>query len=60
MRMVFFVEDSKHDKSAGLDIGKESKLNSVSEDNIINDIQHQFWEFAQSLELNCTLENVEV
>ena len=59
MRLVFFVEDKEHDESAGLDIKKEAKLNHVSEDDIINDIQNQFWEFAQSWELSCQLADIE-
>ena len=59
MKLIFEVKDAKHDKSAGLDIKKEAKLNQVTEDTIITDIQHQFWEFAQSWELNCHLANVE-
>ena len=58
MRMIFVVEDAEHDKSAGLDIKKEAKKNQVSEDTIINDIQDQFWRFAQSWELSCYLDDV--
>tara|TARA_R100001594_G_scaffold119287_1_gene154690 strand:+ start:555 stop:749 length:195 start_codon:yes stop_codon:yes gene_type:complete len=59
MRLVFIVDDAEHDDSAGLNIKEEAKLNHVSEDVIINDIQDQFWEFAQSWELNCKLLNIE-
>ena len=59
MRLIFFVEDAQHDKSSGLDIKKEAKINGVSEDTIINQIQEQFGEFAQSWELNSHLENIE-
>jgi len=58
MRLIFIVEDAEHDKSAGLNIKKEAKLNQMSEDTIINDIQDQFWRFAQSWELSCYLDDV--
>ena len=58
MRMIFVVEDAEHDESAGLNIKKEAKRNKVSEDTIINDIQDQFWRFAQSWELSCYLDDV--
>jgi len=58
MKLVFIVEDEEHDDSAGLNIKKEAKKNQVSEDDIINDIQHQFWEFAQSWNLSCYLDDI--
>ena len=58
MRMIFVVEDAEHDKSAGLDIKEEAKKNQISEDTIINDIQDGFWQFAQSWELSCYLDDV--
>ena len=60
MRMIFVVEDAEHDKSAGLDIKEEAKKNQISEDTIINDIQDQFWRFAQSWELSCYLDDVQI
>ena len=57
MKLVFVVKDAKHDKSAGLDISKEAKSNKVSEDNIINDIVHEFWELAQAWGLTCYLDD---
>ena len=59
MRLIFIVDDAEHDESAGLNIKEEAKLNHVSEDTIINDIQAQFWEFAQSWELSCHLADIE-
>ena len=58
MRLIFVVEDAEHDESAGLDIKKEAKKNQISEDTIINDIQDGFWQFAQSWELSCYLDDV--
>ncbi len=59
MRLIFIVDDAEHDESAGLNIKEEAKLNHVSEDVVINDIQEQFWDFAQSWELNCKLRDIE-
>ena len=58
MRLIFIVDDAEHDESAGLDIKEEAKKNQISEDTIINDIQDQFWRFAQSWELGCYLDDV--
>ena len=58
MRLLFVVEDAEHDESAGLNIREEAKLNQVSEDEIINNIQDQFWSFAQSWELSCYLDDI--
>ena len=55
MKLTFIVEDNAHDKSAGLNIKEEARKNKVSTDKIINQIQNEFWEFAQSWELNCHL-----
>ena len=60
MRLIFIVEDAEHDKSAGLNIKKEAKKNQVSEDVVINNIQDQFWEFAQSWELGCYHDDVQI
>ena len=60
MRLIFIVEHAEHDKSAGLNIKKEAKKNQVSEDVVINNIQDQFWEFAQSWELGCYLDDVQI
>ena len=59
MRLVFFVEDSEHCETAGLNIKKEAKLNHISEDEIINNIVDEFWQFADSWELNCHLADIE-
>ena len=59
MKLIFVVEDEGHDKSAGLNIIKEARLNGISEDEIINQIQDEFWQFAQSWELNCYLDDVQ-
>ena len=59
MRFVFFVEDSEHCETAGLNIKKEAKLNHISEDEIINNIVDEFWQFADSWELNCHLADIE-
>jgi len=59
MRFVFFVEDSEHSETAGLNIKEEAKRNHISEDDVINDIVDQFWEFANSWELNCHLADIE-
>ena len=60
MRLIFILEYAEHDKSAGLNIKKEAKKNQVSEDVVINNIQDQFWEFAQSWELGCYLDDVQI
>ena len=59
MRLVFFVEDSEHQKTAGLNIKEEAKSNHISEDEIINNIVDEFWQFADSWELNCHLADIE-
>ena len=59
MRFVFIVEDKEHNESAGLSIKEEAKENQVSTDTIINQIQDEFWEFAQSWELSCYLDYAE-
>ena len=59
MRLVFFVEDDEHCETAGLNIKKEAKLNHISEDEIINNIVDEFWQFADSWELNCHLADIE-
>ena len=58
MKFIFIVKDNEHDKSAGLNIKEEARKNQVSEDVIINQIQDEFWEFAQSWELSCYLDDV--
>ena len=58
MRFVFIVEDKEHNESAGLSIKEEARENQVSTDTIINQIQDEFWEFAQSWELSCYLDDV--
>ena len=58
MKLTFIVEDNAHDKSAGLNIKEEARKNKVSTDTIINQIQNEFWEFAQSWELSCYLDDV--
>ena len=58
MKLTFRVEDNAHDKSAGLNIKEEARKNKVSTDTIINQIQNEFWEFAQSWELSCYLDDV--
>ena len=59
MRLVFFVEDSEHCETAGLNIKEEAKINHISEDEIINNIVDEFWQFADSWELNCHLADIE-
>ena len=59
MRLVFFVEDKEHSKTAKFGIKEEARANRVSEDEIINDIVDGFWRFADSYKLNCHLENIE-
>ena len=60
MRLVFFVEDSEHCETAGLNIKEEAKINHISEDEIINNIVDEFWQFADSWELNCHLADIEL
>ena len=56
MKLVFVIEDKEHNESAGLDIKEEARKNQVSTDTIINQIQDDFWEFAQNWKLSCHLD----